>query len=548
MKQKQVDPDHNPWVENLFRPLVIGIMFGCVALSMVEMVRLFLPDPNLADVYTNAPSFKAEMMRLFLPGVNGTLIVLACVLAALEANYSYRLIRARSLRGSDLLRFRLIEIAIFFLLIKIGSYIGESWTGVLADVRSWPSHLYRIFDIETIAAFLLVLISWHVSTQTKRDFDRLQEPPVYHRYDVPPMDSLTGRFFWGGVILLIVTGLTRIGIAQVFNLRRPSVPGLVLNVLVYSLLGLVMLGQVRFATLRKRWKTGETKVADELPRRWVRYSLSLIGLAALLAFLLPTGYTLGLLEVIGYILAVILAVLSLITTLLFWLILLPFAWLMSLLGVESAPAPNTQPLSPPALGDTGGDVGPGWLQIVRSLAFWVIAVGIVFYVVRSYVRDHPELFESLAALGLVRALRRLWAALWRWLNGWGATLKERMPRGWSVRLGRRGRLPKEPFGFFRLGALSPRAQVLYYYLSVLHRAARQGFPRRPAETPDEYRTTLGPHLPQSQEDMDQLTHAFIEARYSRRAIERDDARRVRSSWQQVKAALRTLRRNTEEDA
>ena len=70
----------------------------------------------------------------------------------------------------------------------------------------------------------------------------------------------------------------------------------------------------------------------------------------------------------------------------------------------------------------------------------------------------------------------------------------------------------------------------------------------PAGSPDEYRTTLGPHLPQAQGEMDQLTHAFVEARYSQHAIEREDARRVRSSWQQVKTALRTLRRNTEKDS
>jgi hypothetical protein len=517
-------PDRHPWLENLFRPLVIGVMFGCIALSLVEFVRLF---------------FSAW---------NGTYLVLVCVLAALEANYSYRLVRARRLRGTDLLRFRLIEVGVLFLLVKIGSYVGESWTGVLASIQSWPSHLYRVFDLETLAAFFLALISWHVSTQTTRDFERLHEPPAHYRYYVPPLDSLAGRFFWGGAVLLIAAGLTRIGIAQLLNLRRPPVPGLVLNVLVYFLLGLVMLGQVRFATLRKRWEAGETKVADELPRRWVRYSLAFIGLAAFLAFLLPTGYTMGLLEVAGYILAIILTALSLGATLLFWLILLPFAWLMSLLGGDPVPARPAEPPSRPFPIDSGGHAGPDWFQILRSLMFWVIALGIVFYVVRSYLRDHPELLESLAALGLVRALGRMWAALGRWLGGWGETLRERIPRGWSLRLGRRGGPSKEPFGFFRLGALSPRDRVLYFYLSVLHRAGQQGFPRRPAETPDEYRTTLGPNLPEAQGEMDQLTHAFVEARYSRHTVEREDARRVRASWRQVKAALRALKQRKNDEA
>jgi hypothetical protein len=346
--------DHNPWVENVFRPLVIGVMFACIALSLVELVRLFFPDWN------------------------GTFLVLLCVLAALEANYSYRLIRARPLRGGDLLRFRVIEIAMFFLVAKIGSYIGKSWTNVLADVQSWPRYLYRIVDAETMAAFVLALIAWHVSTQTAHDFERLDEPPVYHRYYVPPMDSLTGRFFWGGVALLIFAGLARIGIAQLLNLHRPSVPGLVLNVLVYFLLGLVMLGQVRFATLRKRWQASEVKISDELPRRWVRYSLAFIGLAALVAFVLPTGYTLGLLEVIGWVIAISLAILSFVATVLFWLILLPFAWLLSLLGAEPGPSRPVDPPVRPFPGDMGAPyAGPGWLQILQSLVFWAIALGMV---------------------------------------------------------------------------------------------------------------------------------------------------------------------------
>ena len=36
----------NPWVKNLFRPLVIGAMVSCIALSLVELVRLFVPAWN----------------------------------------------------------------------------------------------------------------------------------------------------------------------------------------------------------------------------------------------------------------------------------------------------------------------------------------------------------------------------------------------------------------------------------------------------------------------------------------------------------------------
>ncbi len=521
MNQQRAAPGYTRWVENLFRPLVIGLMFGCIALSLVELVHLLFP------------------------AWNGTYLVAGCVLASVEANYSYRLIRARALRGVDLLRFRVIELVLFLILLRIGAYLGDNWADVLADIQTWPHYLSKIVDLETTAAFVLAFLSWHVSTQTVRDLERLDDPPAFHRYYVPPADSLAGRFFWGGTVLLVAAGLTRIGIAQLLNLSRPPVPGLVLNVLVYFLLGLVMLGQVRFATLYKRWQSQGTKVADDLPRRWVRYSLALIGLAAFLAFLLPTGYTMGFLETVGWTLGIIIGIIWYIARLLVLLVTLPLIWLLWLLSRllgETASVPRSRFSPPDLLQQPSASAAPDWLEIVRSLLFWVVAVGIVFYVVRSYLRDHPEVREALLALGLIRALRRLWVALWHRLGKWVRSAGEHIPRGFlSLRPAHR-KLPREPFRFFRLGALSPREQIRYYYLSILRRASELGFPRRPAQTPDEYRTTLEPNLPEAREEMNLLTQAFVEVRYSRHKVESDQARRVQASWKQVKAALHALRR------
>jgi hypothetical protein len=513
----------NHWVEYLLRPLLIGVMCGCVALSLVELVRVIFPQWN------------------------GTFLVAGCVLAALEANYSYRLIRARSLRGLDWLRFRIIEILLFYPVLKLGSYIGDSLSSIVADIASWPRYPERLFDAETLVAFLLAVIAWRVATVTVEDFDRLNDPPHLHRGELPPFESLTGRFFWGGFILLATSGLTRIGLAEVLNLSRPSVPGLIANVLVYFVLGLVVLGQVRYVTLRRRWHSQQVRISPDLARRWLRYSLIFIGLVAGLAFLLPTSYTLGLLQVIGWTVGLIVGVIAYVGTLLFYLITLPLAWLASLFGGHPMPNPTPPPPRqlPPV--DQAGQPLPDWIQILKSFVFWAVVLGMLYYVVRSYVRDHPELVASLANLRLMRALRRLWEAVWGWFRGMGRGLADRMPRSLTRRLGRRGGASEPGFGFLRLRGLSPRAQVLYYYLSVLQRAARQGLARRPAQTPDEYRATLSPHLPQVQPEVDELTQAFVEARYSRHPIVADQAHRLRTSWQHIKLALRAIRGKKDDD-
>ncbi|MGD2105788.1 MAG: hypothetical protein PVJ55_11830, partial [Anaerolineae bacterium] len=137
------------WVDNVFRPLAVAGMMGSIALSFVNLIRLFFPDWS------------------------GVYILVSCVLAALEANYSYRLIRARGLRGSDVLRFRAIEIALLFVLLRIGSMIGLGWGEVWADLRAWPQEPWRILDLEVGYAFVLTLLSWTVSTRTTYDLERI---------------------------------------------------------------------------------------------------------------------------------------------------------------------------------------------------------------------------------------------------------------------------------------------------------------------------------------------------------------------------------------
>jgi hypothetical protein len=515
------------WAENLFRPLAVGAMMGCIALSLVNLIQLFFPNWN------------------------GTYMVVGCVLAAVEANYSYRLIQARDLRGADVVRFRAFEIALFFVLLRIGSMIGVGWAKVWADLRAWPREPWRILDLEVGYAFILTLLSWTASTGTTYDLERIGEPPVRDRYYVYPMDALTSRFFWGGAMLLWTAGITRIGISALLNLSRPSVPGLVLNVLLYFTLGLVMLGQVEHARLSQRWRKEGIDVPKDLGNHWVRYTLLFLGLTGLIAFLLPTGYTLPLLEVASIVIGAVLYVFTLIfqlAILLFFLVLTPLA---KLFGVDTRGQPPG-PLPPPQLSRaTGTGLAPGWLEVVRSVIFWTVALAVVVYIVRSYLRDRPELPELVTTLRPFRAARSFLLAAWRRLGRLASAARHRLPI--QVRLRRRhARADQpsagEPFRFFRLGGLSRRQRTLYYYLSILRRATRQGYPRGPAQTPYEYDAQLGPHVPQAEEEMDRLTEAFVETRYSTHPIDQEQERHVRADWRKVRAALRSLRQRSDTSA
>jgi hypothetical protein len=289
-------------------------------------------------------------------------------------------------------------------------------------------------------------------------------------------------------------------------------------------------------------------VAQGLANHWARYSVILVSLAALAAFLLPTGYTFGLLDVVAalvYGLGYLATWFGMLLWLLFNLLLALFA---PFFGNEPSPLPSPPPslelLEAGTEANGLGGASPPWFEILRSLVFWTAALAMVFYVIRSYLRDRPELLAALVSLRPIRAVRDFLANLWRRLTGLAEAVAERAPRQLSWRRTRQ-KPPEVRFRLFRLGALSPRERILYYYLSILRRAGQLGFPRHRAQTPHEYDQAIEPHLEGAEKEMFTLTQSFVEARYSRHSFDRSQDRQVRARWRQVKAALRALKHKTE---
>jgi hypothetical protein len=126
--------------------------------------------------------------------------------------------------------------------------------------------------------------------------------------------------------------------------------------------------------------------------------------------------------------------------------------------------------------------------------------------------------------------------LWRDTRTWAGQVTERartmLRRPVAIRPARMPAL--------RLGRLAPRELVRYFYRSTLRRAADGGLARSRAQTPYEYSATLAHHLPEAQNDIAELTDAFVVAEYSPRPIEQADAQRARRPWERVRRQLRRL--------
>ena len=170
----------------------------------------------------------------------------------------------------------------------------------------------------------------------------------------------------------------------------------------------------------------------------------------------------------------------------------------------------------------------------------------VAYIVRSYMRDRPELAKALASFKPFRKTLKSLVGLWRRLALLVAAVHQRIPVQLRLSRGRpeRDEVPdRRQFRFLRLAGLSRRDRTLYYYLSILRRAAQRGYPRGASETPYEYETKLGPNVSQVEEELGRVTEVFVVTRYSKHRVERDQEARVRADWKRIRAALRAPRQS-----
>jgi hypothetical protein len=510
---------------NFAVPLILALLAACVAWPL------------------------GEVLTLVVPGTQPAFILIVCALVALESGYTHRLIRARYVSGSDLIRFRVLEYGVYYVFIRLGQlalagFPPELVEGALTANRE--AVLALLFDLQTVLVLLIAVLFNVMVSETFDDLDRAAEPPerdVKHdKREASPADRLTSRFFGVGALVVALSGFARVRPADMLDLGRAPVAGLVLNVLIYFVLGLVLLGRLRLLQLSARWQVQGVRTPPELPGRWLRYSLAFVGLAALLAFVLPTGYTSGALGVISEVFLLILTALWVLIAVAIGLIALPLAWAMGQLFGTQAVEPIQQAqrqILPPA---EPAQVA-SWLEALRPFVIWSLVAGMVLYVIINYLRERPEIIATLRRLAPFRALGRLWAALRHRVGGLLAAAEKYSPLAW-LRERLAAAAPRR-LGFFRLGAASTREQVMYYYLSLVRRAGEIGIQRRPAQTPREYQPRVAGELPEAAPDVAALTEAFVEARYSAHPLDPAATARARAVWSRLRAALRNRKINDE---
>jgi hypothetical protein len=473
----------------------------------------------------------ASVAQLALGG-NWAFLIAYCAIVAFAAQWSTWFLTERLPQSFDRHWFRAGELGLLIILGILGDALIGGRVGELGSLLS--------LGIRPVILVLLSLGAWSASVATARDFARLGEPPERDALYVPPLEGLTRRFFIGGALLVATVGITTVGPGRLLEAGRAAIGGPILAALVYFPVGLALLALAQHTLLERRWEAEKTTIAAGLGGRWARISLIFMVLTMALAFILPTAYGLGLLDLLA-------------------LVLRALIWLLAILGIGATaplflllarldgsgaadttpPAPAAPPPPPPPVESTGFPL----LDLLRWTLFAVLAAALAFWLLRGWLDNRALLRGAIGRGGPLTWLRGWLAAIMARLRGLATTIGERLPRR-STAATRARSGTGERLGRF-LPARDPRTQVIRYYFSLIRRAGAQGFGRGASQTPQEYAARLAPHVPEAGADLDGLTTDFIEARYSRHDITAEQSGRARGRWERVRDALRQRQRADE---
>ena len=494
--------------------LIVSAMVMCVAVALVQFGQQLVPDWNAG----------------YIPWL--------CFCAALEVAVTTRYLRVAQARlPAPWYVLRAVEIVLVFLALRsvLGLIRGPDFV-----LKYDP--FYGGSDIELFALCVVVGVCWLIGWYFTRCLLDLESgDPALDRELMLDLDrsqqaarqALISMILLSGVTLVLLSAVERMSLRsadQALAATQLSVA----HVLIYFVLGLILLSKTRLAVLHSAWQWDRIPIGHGLTTRWISYSLMLIAGLLVIAIVLPTQYSLGLLSTLNYLISLIAAVIQFVFILIAAVLSTLLSWLFPQVPRTPRPLPELPTL--PELPAT--QVAPTLSDFAQSLIFWTVFVMVIGYIMLQYARQHPAFENVLRRLPGWSIVRRWWRWLRELFGGLGAKITATLEARRQLRSTPAARSGAKANRWMNARRLSPRAQVRFYYQALLQRGHERGYPRGPAQTPHEYARDLESTVPELESDVSALTEQFIEARYSQHPITPERANVVRRAWEHIRRVLR----------
>lgn len=535
------------WTRRLVRPLLIAALATSVSIALLEIIRLISPQ-------------------------NAWLaLVPLCFFIALEGAYTAAWLNTPDSFGVDRLGYRLAETLLILVVVRIYSWIFLG--GGIPSPEELRGYLTAPLSILTVSGFLtsafVTLVAWSFAVSngrifTKLDvsiyeirFYRLSQPEQKAMGDDRPIQVQRGKLLSAyfrnwlavGMAMIILAALSTFEVRQFATVSNPLEitrlglsSAMLLALIIYFLAGFWLLSHGRLLRMNARWLAdGMAKEAD-LERGWQRSSLIILLTIAAIAAFLPIGSTLPISRILSLGVSAIAYLAGVIIQAIGYLLAMTIMMLTGNIE-ESDPVRPPQLTLPPVEEVIVPPSNPShpFAEMMVSSIFWTLVIAAILATLFYFLRERGYTLQRERIEGqwqiVIGWLRELWARLAERIRSTGSELRSRLKTP-KPAANMHDESQAIRTGFLRLGNLSPRDQIRYYYLALVHRAGERGIRRGAGQTPLEYARELKETWPESEGEIDDITTAFVTARYSSRPLEKSDALTSKQQWRLLRRRLR----------
>ncbi len=496
-----------------------------------------------------------QLGTFFILDWNASGMIIVSILITVEAIFSYRILKNRPDFGWNPIVYYVVEWIVIAILIKLFTELRFGISYFWGNILGWSKNFFENFlTKDFIINIILVTLIWVITSFFAQNLAELEgDEMLTHDPDVSVNrqaihQEIRSRFLKLGLVLIAIAGILRQDRINLIN-RPQSQPADVSFVIYYFLIGLVLLSLTNLASMRASWLLDHVVIQHNLVARWILYSLLFVAFITGISALLPTHYTVGLLTLLGYLIQVLIYIVKTILDVIMFIFYFfsgIIAYLLRLLAGDQryvAPLP-LETITPEPPRRVTAPIPNSFSDIAGSLLFWIVLITVLVFAFSQYIQRNKEFAQLLGRFRIGKWL----IAAFDWMRGiltrGGRTIRLSLQNGIrrfnASRVSARVDLIRNNF---RLPRLSPRQKVLFYYHAFLRRADDVGLARRKSLTPREYSVYLDRHMAGKSEDLDEMTGAFVEARYTQHEISEGIVERTRTIWDRLRSSLRLHRKS-----
>ncbi len=508
-----------------------------------------------------------NLIQNLVPGWHSGILAGAMLFIVAERLYTYRRSKSLALLSAEWAINLGAQWLVIALLIRLLFAYANGFDSFLIDLSLFArGYTERLFTPEYLTTLFFAVLAWILPAEFMALLDEmgldqqlaLRQASIPMRSDaVPVRQRLVNLTFGVGIILALLAALTRLDLRATFSsaaafphVQLNRLSGVEAGALLYFVFALALLSLGRLMSLQTHWSQQHIPVSsNNLARQWGLYSVLFLLILGAVVSLLPAGDSLGLFSLLGSLLGFLFGVLAFLGEMIVLIVFLLFTLPFRLFARDVPPMVNMPqtPLLPqlPMTSAVPTDSSAVWM-LIRSILLWGSLVVIIVFALIQFVRQHEGILAAVRGSRIANWLMLAWQWLYRNAEKTGGSLSRALADGWQrivARLEGKRVLPRP--GFISLRLLDPRRRIFFFYLAMVRRGREQGWAREPSQTPAEYAVTLERALPAAGEDIDSMTDAFVEARYSRHEVNSGKADLVKAAWARIRRALQSKSRRGE---